>query len=173
MIPTNESPESPSGWALRVSDYLDKLQDCVEKLDEALDDMRMGTKRLAITEVDQSQLRLAAALEELEQLIAAREVLIRAEDAPSMGITIRDILAKQTDAYSKALLQRCQKTSKEIDNSRERAVALFVCQFHLADLSESLLTLLRGAPGPRATYGNASDTRRPADMGGSILNRSA
>ena len=170
MIPIGEVPTS---WASRVSEYLDKLQNCVERLDDALDEMRMGTKRLAMSQVDQSHVNLAAALEELELLIAAREDLIRAEDTPGLGMTIRDILANQNDNFSQSLSQRCQKLSQDIDTSRERAVALFVCQFHLADLSESLLTLLRGAPGHRATYGNASDTRRPADIGGSLLNKSA
>lgn len=162
----------PNGWTERVSDYLDQLQNCVERLDDALDEMRVGTRRLEMNQVNQSHVHLAAALEDLESLIAEREDLIRATDAPASGITIREILAKQDDLFSKTLSQRCQRVSKDIDASRERAVALFVCQFHLADLSQSLLSLLRGTPG-RATYDNASDVRKPTDVGGSILNKSA
>jgi hypothetical protein len=165
--------ETPNGWTERVSDYLDQLQGCVERLDDALDEMRVGTGRLEMVQVDQSHRHLAAALGDLELLIAAREDLIRASDAPASGMTIREILSKQDDTFSRSLSQRCLLVSKDIDASRERAVALFVCQFHLADLSQSLLSLLRGTTGLQATYDNVSDVRRPTDMGGSILNKSA
>jgi len=165
--------EFPNEWVDRVSDYLDQLQNCVHKLDESLDEMRTGTARLELAHVDQSHHQLVAALGNLELLIAAREDLIRASDAPASGFTIREILGKQDDIFSQSLSQRCQKLSKDIDSSRQRAVALFVCQFHLADLSDSLLSLLRGTPGRLATYSNASDVRRPVDAGGSILNKSA
>lgn len=95
------------------------------------------------------------------------------EDAPGSGMTTRDTLAEHNDVFSQSLSQRCQELSKAIDTSGELAVALFVCQFHPADLSESLLTLLRGIPGHRATYVSVSDTRRPSDIGGSLLNKSA
>ncbi len=170
MSPT---AEYPNGWTERVSDYLDQLQGCVERLDDALDEMRMGTSRLEMIQVDQSQQHLAAALRDLELLIAAREDLIRASDAPALGMTIREILSKQEDAISRSLSKRCLVVSKNIDASRERAVALFVCQFHLADLSQSLLSLFRGTTGIQTTYENMSDVRRPTDMGGSILNKSA
>jgi hypothetical protein len=169
----NQSDNTPNGWTTRVSDYLDQLQNCVEKLDDSLDGMRMGTKRLEISQVDQSHQHLAAALQELELLIAAREDLIRAVDAPAPGITLREILGKQNDDYSQSLSRRCKQISKDVDASRERAVALFVCQFHLADLSQSLLSILRRTPSQQATYNNGADVRRPADMGGSILNKSA
>ncbi len=169
----SQSAETTNDWAARVSDYLDQLQSCVERLDDALDEMRMGTKRLEISQVDQSHQDLAAALKNLELLIADREDLIHADDAPAQGITIREILGKQDDDFSQSLSQRCMRISKDVDASRERAVTLFVCQFHLADLSQSLLALLRGTPSRQATYDNASDVRRPTDMGGSILNKSA
>ncbi|HBJ35122.1 MAG TPA: hypothetical protein DDZ51_10285 [Planctomycetaceae bacterium] len=169
----SQSTGTPDLWTTRVSDYLDQLQSCVERLDESLDEMRMGTKRLEISQVDQSHQELAAALEDLESLIAAREELIRADDAPGPGMTIRDILATQDDEFSQSLVQRCSRISKDVDASRERAVALFVCQFHLADLSQSLLSIMRGTPGRQTTYNNASDVRRPTDVGGSILNKSA
>lgn len=169
----SQSTETPNGWTTRVSDYLDQLEDCVERLNDSLDEMRTGTKQLEIGQVDQSRHRLAAALKDLELLIATREDLIRAADAPTQGMTIREILGKQGDDFSQSLAQRCKQISKDVDASRERAVALFVCQFHLADLSQSLLALLRGTPSRQSTYDNASDVRRPADMGGSILNKSA
>lgn len=172
MSTITETPNG-NGWVERVSDYLDQLQNCVERLDDALDEMRMGTKRLEMSQIDQSQHHLAAALADLESLIAAREELIHATDAPASGMTIREILKQQDDAFSQSLSQRCQKLSKDVDLSRERAVALFVCQFHLADLSQSLISLFRGTPGGQSTYSDSSAAQRPTNMGGSILNKSA
>jgi len=160
-------------WTARVSAYLDNLEFCVDRLNEALDEMRLGTKSLEVTRLDGSHRQLADALQTLESLIAARQELIQAEDAPGKGLTLRDILGTSQDTLSRGLSDRCQSLAKDIDFSRERAVSLFVCQFHLADLSENVLALLRGVDGPRATYHNSADVRRPAGAGGSLLNKSA
>ena len=160
-------------WTARVSAYLDNLEFCVDRLNEALDEMRLGTKSLELTRLDGSHRQLADALQTLESLIAARQELIQAEDAPGKGLTLRDILGSSQDGLSRGLSERCQSLAKDIDISRERAVSLFVCQFHLADLSENVLALLRGVDGPRSTYHNSADVRRPAAGGGSLLNKSA
>jgi len=160
-------------WIDRVADYLDQLEFCVTRLNSALDEMRLGTKQLKLPQLESAHSSLSNALRDLESLIAAREGLIHADDVPYTGASIREILGHSTDILSRELNRRCIRLSKDVDLSRERAVSLFVCQFHLADLSENLLALLRGAPGPRATYSNGQDVRRPATMGGSILNKSA
>jgi len=160
-------------WIDRVADYLDQLEFCVERLNTALDEMRLGTKQLQLPQLESAHTQLSDALRDLESLIAAREGLIHADDVPNPGLSIREILGVATDLLSRELSRRCIRLAKDVDLSRERAVSLFVCQFHLADLSENLLALLRGTPGPRSTYSNGQDVRRPATMGGSILNKSA
>jgi hypothetical protein len=170
MNPVNNTP---SGWTDRVSDYLDQLEICAGRLEEAVDEMRFGSKQIELDHLDQSHQSLATALVDLESLIVAREELIHADDAPGPGISIRNILGSQQDDVSKRLNERCRRVARDLDISRERAVALFVCQFHLAELSQSLLSLFQGGPGHLATYSNGAEVRRPTANGGTLLNKSA
>lgn len=164
---------SSSDWTDRVSDYLDQLEGCAVRLDDALDEMRLGSRRIEMDQLDQAHQSLANALGELESLIAAREELIHADDAPGPGNSIRDILKNQRDDVSKAIAERCHRVSRGLETSRERAIALFVCQFHLAELSQSLLSLFRGDTGHLLTYCNGAEARRPTASGGNLLNKSA
>lgn len=160
-------------WSDRVSEYLEELEQGVAKLDQALVNMRGGTMQLEMGQLHQSHEQLSRALVDMETLIAARESLLNAADAPSVGGSIREILDSQDDPFFQLLSKRCQQVASRIDASRERALAMFVCQFQLSDLSSTLLSLVSGMPNREGTYGYGSDLRRPVDRGGSILNKSA
>lgn len=170
MMPTSVLAAS---WHQRVAVYLDDLQLCLNRLNESLYAMRAATSAMALPPLETSQRQVAKALADLEGLIATRQNLISASDAPGPGISLHDILSNAGDTVSDELAARCGRIATEVELSRERAVAIFVCQFHLSDLTGHLLMLLRGGSSPSATYDNAGSTRRPGTSSGSLLNQSA
>lgn len=160
-------------WMERVTQYLDSLQLCVENLNEALDETRVGTTTLNTKQVGQGTHELTACLQDLERLIAERTQLLSADDVPFAGVSLRDILNRSTDAAAPELAERCARLSRDVDMSRERAVALFVCQFHLGDLSSHLLALLRSGSDQGTTYERGkSEVKRPG-IAGSVFNKAA
>jgi hypothetical protein len=162
-----------SSWMDRVSQYLDSLQTCVENLNDALDETRVGTTSLNSKQVGQGTDELSACLQDLERLIAERTQLLSADDVPFAGVSLRDILNRCPDPSAAPLADRCAKLSRDVDLSRERAVALFVCQFHLSDLSSHLLALLRSGADHGSTYERGkSDVKRPG-IAGSVFNKAA
>jgi 16S rRNA G1207 methylase RsmC len=163
----------PLSWHQRVALYLDDLHNCIEQLNEALYAMRAATTDRVLPQLELSQRRLAETLKSLELMISARHELITAGDAPAAGQSLREILKSAGGKDSDELAARCKQLAKEVELSRERAVAVFVCQFHLSDLSGHLLTLLRGVPSPNATYQQGGAVRRPIAGSGSLLNQSA
>ena len=162
-----------NSWLERVDEYLDVLQNCVENLDDALDNTRLGTSTLNTTQVGEGTAHLSECLKELEALIAERKVLLDADDAPLRGVSLRDVLKRCIDPGAEKLAQRCQQLSNSVDLSRERAVSLFVCQFHLGDLSSHLLALLRSGADHGATYQRGIAEIRRNDGGGSVFNKAA
>ena len=160
-------------WLERVNSYLDSLEECVENLNEALDETRVGTTTLDTPKVGSGTEHLAACLKELERLIADRQQLIDAEDAPLRGVSLRDILNRCVLPDAPSVANRCQQLSRDVDVSRERAVALFVCQFHLGDLSTHLLALLRSGADNGSTYQNGKTDVKRDESGGSVFNKAA
>jgi hypothetical protein len=163
----------PASWIDRVDDYLESLQQCVEDLDEALDNTRLGTSTLNTPQVGEGTQHLSRSLEELEALIAERRVLLDADDAPLRGVSLRDVLNRCNVPGANHLASRCQRLSKSVDMSRERAVSLFVCQFHLGDLSSHLLSLLRSGTDHGSTYQRGMSDVKRNDAGGSVFNKAA
>ena len=162
-----------STWVERVDEYLHALQQCVEKLDESLDNTRMGTTTLNAPQVSDGTHHLSECLKELESLIADRKVLLDADDAPHRGVSLRDVLNRCSDPGAYRLAGRCEKLSRSVDLSRERAVSLFVCQFHLSDLSAHLLALLRSGTDHGSTYQRGTSDVNRNGVSGSVFNKAA
>jgi len=162
-----------NSWMERVGEYLEILQQCIENLDEALDNTRIGTTTLNAPQVGEGTQHLSKCLEELESLIAERKVLLDADDAPLRGVSLRDVLNRCMDPDAERLAARCQQLSKSVDQSRERAVSLFVCQFHLGELSSHLLALLRSGADHGSTYQRGIAEIKRNDGGGSVFNKAA
>jgi hypothetical protein len=160
-------------WMERVSHYLDSLEACVEALNDTLDETRVGTTSLDGEQVGEGTRRLTLCLQDLERLIGERKELLDAEDVPFAGVSLRDILNRSSDPSASELAKRCGKLSHEVDMSRERAVALFVCQFHLGDLSNHLLAILRSGTDHGSTYERGKLETKRAGVAGSIFNKAA
>jgi hypothetical protein len=162
-----------NAWIKRVDEYLDSLQNCVEQLNEALDETRVGTTTLDTPKIGGGTDQLSACLKDLERLIAERQQLIDADNAPLRGISLRDILNRCSLPGAATVADRCHQLSRDVDMSRERAVALFVCQFHLGDLSTHLLALLRSGADHGATYQQGKSDVKRNQSGGSVFNKAA
>lgn len=162
-----------NSWVDRVSEYLDALEQCNEKLNETLDNTRMGATSLDMNSVNAGTDQLTICLKELELLIASRQRLLDADDAPLRGVSLRDVLNRSSHPESKALADRCHKLSRSVDLTRERTVSLFVCQFQLGDLSSHLLAILRSGADHGVTYEQGKSDVKRAEMSGSVFNKAA
>lgn len=163
-----------SDWNVRVERYLDQLAEVNETIDLILDETRVGTRRVAPEEVDRSRQELTTAIGRLESMLPLREELLRADDAPEHGQTLREKLLSTRHIDDARIAMRCETVSKRLDTTRERAVALFVCQYHLANLGQDLIELLSGAATPKTYEGQLGkpQPRRP-DSGGGLFNEAA
>lgn len=145
-------------WSQRVSAYVDELSEVAETIDLILDETRIRTIGLRPGEVDASTQQLAASVERLETMIARREELLRADDAPQRGLSLSEKLLYSRRIDDARLAQRCGEVAKAIDTTHHRATALFVCQYHLTHFQQELLQRLSGATAP-PTYGPGHQTR--------------
>ncbi|KAA1259522.1 hypothetical protein LF1_20560 [Rubripirellula obstinata] len=154
-------------WISRVEHYVETLDQLSEKIDLILDETRMGTLGAKSQEINESTAQLEVALVELEAMVAKRDDLLRATDAPENGTTLTEKLKSTFHIDDARLARRCEEVSEKVKLTHERATALFVCQFHLADLTSDLLKTISGSQTPE-TYkkDSAGSQHRPTGQGG-------
>ncbi len=184
-----------SSWTSRVEDYVDRLMELSTSLDEQLDQLRLQPLRSAresdppsgedapsdqasnsaapppmVTPENSPELdTLAATVQQLEAFVAQREALLRASDAPRAGQTLTQKLLGTHRIEDARLAKRCRDVSEQVETTHQRAMALFVCQFHLANFGHDLLKLLSGAP-DATSYGQGKPAR---GHGGGLFNDAA
>ena len=170
------------GWQERVAAYLEELELVttelaaqirrveVDQIPQAqttvLSETRLNTSEAGV--LDSGTQDLAGCLVELEDKVAQRELLLRAADAPDAGLTLAEKLLALGDQRSLALRDRCETIGELIADTNNRAVSLFVCQFHLANLTDEIVRVMAGVPEPK-TY---STTTKQTALGGNIFNES-
>lgn len=167
-----KSITSVEAWRERVAAYLGLLAEVNETIDLILDETRVGTVNVRSEEVERSREELTEAIGRLEEMLAQRQELLTDPAAPKKGITLRDKLMSTRHIDDARLLKRCDEVSAAIELTRERCLALFVCQFHLASLGQDLINLLSGATGP-ATYQAGGAMAKRDQSGGGLFNEAA
>lgn len=165
--------DSVVAWRERVGGYLTRLSEVNETIDLILDETRVGTVNVDSDEVERSRAELTEAIGRLEEMLTRREELLTDPAAPKKGITLRDKLRSTRHIDDARLLNRCDQISAAIELTRERSLALFVCQFHLASLGEDLINLLSGASGPATYQAGGSIAKRDQSSGGGLFNEAA
>ena len=155
-------------WTERVEDYVHQLQQTAETIDLILDETRLATTEVNSPEVEASTQELLGAVGQLEKLVETRETLLRAGDAPAAGLTLSEKLFSTRRIDDARLAKQCREVAKQVETTHQRAVSLFVCQYHLSQLGSELLQLLSGSAAPD-TYGQE---RRPSS-GGNLFNDAA
>ena len=159
-------------WYARVQCYLDDLEAIALQIDRTLEETRVETKRLDALEVQKANTRLLEALAALESKIEQRQSLLSAADAPKSGTTLTEKLQSCGDSSDEKLVARCRRVSEMISSINYRAISLFVCQFHLSQLSTDVVRLLAGQASP-ATYGAPTQAEKPGDLAGGLLDEAA
>lgn len=149
-------------WTERVEDYVHQLQQTAETIDLILDETRLSTTQVKSPEIEASTQELLTAIGHLEKLVDTREALLRADDAPAEGVTLTEKLFSTRRIDDGRLAKQCQEVARQVEMTHQRAVSLFVCQYHLSQLGSELLQLLSGSAAPD-TYGQE---RRPSSGGG-------
>lgn len=171
------------GWLTRVEAYLNELEVAADELARHMKQMkvdqvptpqtgseaRVGIDGSLAVSVNAATEQLAGCLSDLEGKVAQRELLLRASDAPQMGLTLAEKLEASKDPRSRGLHQRCQMISEMMSDINNHALSLFVCQFHLANLTDDVVRVMAGVPEP-TTYGDKS---RSETLGGNLFNESA
>ncbi len=170
-------------WLNRVEAYLDELEVAADRLGRQIkqmkvdqvpeprsgSDTRVGIDGSLAVTVNAATDQLSVCLSELESKVAQRELLLRATDAPQVGLTLNEKLDAFRDPRGRGLQQRCELISQMLADINNHALSLFVCQFHLANLTDDVVRLMAGVPEP-TTYGNSSKSEA---LGGNLFNESA
>ncbi len=162
MTDHQSSTSAPVPWNERVAEYADDLQALVDELTDCLDETRVSTRGLQTAEVEAQTARLSDGVLRLETMVVARQDLLAADDAPTAGLSLSEKLLSTRRIEDARLARRCGALSEAIDQTHRRAMALFVCQHHLADAQTETLRRLAGAAGPR-TYDNPAAGQKRAD----------
>lgn len=165
-MPNQQTPNQQH-WVGRVEHYVETLDQLSERIDLILDDTRMGTLGAKEQQINESTQQLQIALAQLEEMVAKRDELLRADDAPKGGATLTEKLKSTFHIDDARLARRCEEVSGKVKLTHERATALFVCQFHLADLTSDILKTISGSQTPD-TYkkDSAGSQHRPTGQGG-------
>ena len=187
-------------WTDRVENYLGRLADLADLLDRRLDEVRLdalpelgsgrplappahtgdvpashaGDAPAVAAPAGEGLTQLAAAVDRLEQMVAERENLLASPDAPSAGGTLAEKLLATRRIREASLAKQAGELGERVSGTHERAMSLFVCQFHLANFGTDVLQLLSGAPGTSG-YGKSSTARgqSPRGHGGGLFNDAA
>ena len=144
--------QSNKPWGRRVGDYLDRLDQTVDEIQDILDRSKVNTTGLEQAQVNDQMIELTAALADLESRLAEREQLLKATDAPVAALTLTEQLRSNDNPVYRKFASRCEMLSEKMQATHEHAIALFVCQHQLADFSTGTLRLLAGAE-QQPTYG--------------------
>lgn len=136
-------------WTKRVERYVDQLQELVDEVDRILTETNVDSARQDPAVLQQLTERLYGQLEALEQKVAARDELLRAADAPESGMTLTEKLRHSNHAE---LAQRADHVAHRIADVHGQSMSIFVCQFHLSNLTMDLVRMLTGAE-QTTTYG--------------------
>jgi len=156
-------------WNDRVEAYVERLRQITTSIAETLDDTRVNTLAPDSEELNAQASKLAASIRSLETMVDEREALLHAEDAPPTGITLTEKLLATRRIDDARLARQCREVSGELEATHQRAVSLFVCQFHLANFGKELLQLLSGSL-EGATYGDGPSR---TGQGGGLFNEAA
>ena len=149
---TGSDTAATAAWRVKVESYLRTLQQIAETMDLLLLRYRPDRAAADTKLIEENTNKLADAVAEMERMVAQRELLLADNHAPVSGASISEKLRGTDDPECHRLATLCEELSQTLATSQQRAVSLFVCQFHLTQLSSEIIGILSAAPAT-GTYG--------------------
>ncbi|QDV11864.1 hypothetical protein CA51_17400 [Rosistilla oblonga] len=157
-------------WMDHVDTYLQQLNETSDALAGTLVGLEQATRKADSEEINSACAKLGSLLRVLEQQLSQREALLvefpdAADTAPA---NLQSALGTIEHPRANELAKRCTLISSELRGIHQKAISLFVGQYHLTSVTEELLRLMSGVSAKPITYDAADD-----DTGGSFLDRAA
>ena len=163
--------DASSAWISAVETYVGELESLATKMQDSMDNLRIGVTERGPAAITPAVIDLARMVDTLQTYVARRDELLTDASAPTPGLTLRAKLSAVDDDRAADLADRCREVGRSIAETHQRATSLFVCQYHLSELTADLVrTLTRRQGGP--TYDTRGETHRPSGDGG-LLDRAA
>lgn len=162
-------------WNQAVDRYLTQLAELTLSIDANLDRLRIDVIESGPGSMEPSLLALIADLKTLEEMVLRREHLIADPSAPPEGFTLREKLLSTRHIDDARLAARGDEIVRMVESTHQRATAMFVCQFHLSQLTTDMIRTLTHQTGSQ-TYGPPirRGTTDPGNTsGGSLFNDAA
>ncbi|TWT74365.1 hypothetical protein [Allorhodopirellula solitaria] len=129
-------------WREQVASYLIEATGIANSIDLILDETRMVAPRRGSDEIDESTQQLIVAISDLERMVEKRNGLLRAADAPPVGLSLSEKLLSTRRIEDARLARLCGEVADQIALTHERAMSLFICQYHLAGSSHDIGAIL-------------------------------
>ena len=158
-------------WHQRISDDVARLERVADSIESILSKSKVSTAELDHRGVTAESRELIEAVGKLETLVAERESLLLDAEAPAHGTTLLEKLRASHPDRDNALVSRAKRISEMVAVSHQRALSLFVCQFHLASYTSDVVRMLSGTDTP-PTYRASSNVygkSQPEQTGGGRL----
>lgn len=157
-------------WMNLVDTYLVELNETSVALADTLVGLEAATRKAATEEINAQCAKLGSLLRVLQQQLAQREALLiefpdMEDQAPE---SLQTALSTVKHPLATELTKRCGLISTELQFMHQKAVALFVGQFHLSNVTEEFLRLMAGVSAKAVTYDGTEDCG-----GGGLLDQAA
>lgn len=141
-------------WRARVASYIEEATAIADSIDLILDETRMGAASQRGGEIDAATQQLCSAISELERIVQQRDVLLRATDAPPFGLSLSEKLLSTRRIDDARIAKSCREVADLVDRTHQRATSLFICQYHLSNISGDLAARLSSSTMLQTTLGS-------------------
>lgn len=163
---------SHSTWTEQVTEYVGEVIATTTSVEKTLDESRIATGEMESDTIKQATAKLETLVHHLQALVMRREELLQHPDAPQEGSTIWEKLLSTRRIEDARLAKECEQAQKKLMSTHDRATALFVCQYHLADLTGEVTAILT-RDSRTTTYDKSGTVDRRGPSGGGLIDEAA
>ncbi|MEM6689357.1 MAG: hypothetical protein AAF664_08030 [Planctomycetota bacterium] len=163
---------SHANWAETVIEYVGEVIATTESVEKTLDESRVATGEMECDTINQSTAKLETLVHHLQALVMRREEILQHPEAPKSGSTIAEKLLSTRRIEDARLAKQCDDAREKLMSTHDRATALFVCQYHLADLTGDISAILM-RDSRTSTYDKSGIVDRRGPAGGGLIDEAA
>ena len=126
-------------WVTAVENYLDQLGRSVERLAGLLSELRLSVMQTPDEKLASSLVAVTETVQRMETLLAGREELLIADNAPAIGNTLREKLRGIANIRAARTAAEAEALGSRVSTVHGKAMSLFVCGFHLTQWASHMV----------------------------------